>query len=754
MPGLWSIADITLHRFDDNSPELFHKSGLRFLENLVNFKGQYISLYANRGRLPLYEKYGLSPLGTMRFPYDQYNADPISERNNLLRMIETAQFILSHRNMFDVSFPGHTLAGVIADIDAIRMDELPPSYVDWPGKYASLPGTYPDDDFHNSLMDTVAIQDYEVKRMWDHWHPTPHKDDLAKAQYRTPVRRAMKLNDIIYDIKGNPQAAKGALKKELERQGTPVPKQTHFLSPGPAWYHPPEHIPLAKQEPLVKKKPALKQKRTELGHSLGLSKMERLRMELRAKSPNDILKSALKVPTTTKVDNTEMDETEVATANKVQKTKFTTRVKAEVDNAAAQKPNKATQMTAVSSWPKGEYHDMAPDYKGRKPRPNTSRMGKRTIEELLDDDPYEDLFRMPQWKMDKMECAKQLQDEAEYRTERMAAEKKREELERIAKEERKKIERLEAEQREKERKGAERLAEKQRLAEEQRRAEEEQIAQQRRIAEEQERIAEEERIKDEHKVTEPGHLRKPSKPLVTNLSPEWTDRVLDILHSVDTREIVKTPEGTALRLKDFETLIPRNEWLNDEIINGTIAHTVNYVNQKAGIKNTRTHTPKIQYMNSLAAKTVADGGEPSPRALRRLGIYPSNFFDIDSIFLPINRNKHWTLLVVRPKSRQILHLDSLNPQGNIALKNCALKWVRGFLGASFVESEWSLNNIASAQQYNGVDCGVHVITNSICVALGIDPDSYTTSEMPMQRLRIAAVLLNGGFKGEFDLDGY
>lgn len=703
---------------------------------MVNFRGQYASIYADRGRLPMYEQAGMSPLGKMRFPYVQHNADPTIERNKLFKMIETAQLILSHHALFPASFPGQTLAGIIADIDAIRMDELPPSYVDWPGKYDWLPGTYPDDNFHHSLMDTVAMKNYRVERMWEHWHPTPRKIDLVNAKYSTPLRQAMKLNDIIYDTRGDPQASKGALKKELHRQGTPVPKQAHFLSPNLAWYHPAEHKPVAKQQPPLPEKPALKQRLVDPGGALGLSKTQRLSTELRVPFK----------PTPTIVEITRKGDTP-ASSIEFGDTKNVASARLQSDSTKAQEPMKATQEIAGSCWLKGKYQDMATDYKGRKPKPNPTRTGPRTIQEVFDDDPFEHIFTMPQWKIDKMQCAKQLEDEAQYRVEQLAAEERRKDLER-----------LETEQREKEREEAETLREQHRLSEELRLAEERRVAEQQRYAEghyavEAQCIADEERAKIRG-CAEAGHLREPSKPLVADLSVDWTEKVLNILNFAANREIVKTPEGTALKLQDFGTLVPPTEWLNDEIINGTIAHLVNFVNQQAGIKNTRTHTPKIQYINSLAAKMIVDGGEPTPRSLRRLGIYPDNFFDIDSIFFPINRAHHWTLLVVRPKLRQIFHLDSLSPQGHTALKNHALKWVRNFLGASFVENEWSLNDVASVQQCNGVDCGVHVITNGICVALGIDPNTYMATDMPMQRLRVAAVLLNGGFKGEFDLNGY
>ncbi|KAF3765934.1 hypothetical protein M406DRAFT_38440, partial [Cryphonectria parasitica EP155] len=225
------------------------------------------------------------------------------------------------------------------------------------------------------------------------------------------------------------------------------------------------------------------------------------------------------------------------------------------------------------------------------------------------------------------------------------------------------------------------------------------------------------------------------------------------LRARSNAELAKTPEGISLQRKDFETVVPRNQWLNDEIVNAALLHLGNYVNQKVGIKNPRLQTPKIQVFNSFVGKNLAEDRPITERMMRRAGIRKDNFLDIETILVPICRGRHWTLVVIRPKHREIFHLDSLSPAGNAGLKNKAREWVRGILDDAFVESEWTLKSVASPQQSNSDDCGVHTITNGVCVGLGIDPSTYTSAEMPLQRLRVAAILLNEGFKGDFSLDG-
>jgi Ulp1 family protease len=82
----------------------------------------------------------------------------------------------------------------------------------------------------------------------------------------------------------------------------------------------------------------------------------------------------------------------------------------------------------------------------------------------------------------------------------------------------------------------------------------------------------------------------------------------------------------------------------------------------------------------------------------------------------------------------------------------ALAWMSDYLGDLYTAQQWQVMVMKTPQQTNGYDCGVHVITNGICVALGLDPlSSYRVEEMPLQRLRIAGMLVNGGLDGDFDL---
>lgn len=302
------------------------------------------------------------------------------------------------------------------------------------------------------------------------------------------------------------------------------------------------------------------------------------------------------------------------------------------------------------------------------------------------------------------------------------------------------------------------LEEDRKKQEEERRAEEERrrkAKEERQHREEESRIAEQNRLReeDEH-IAQAGQLRPSHRQLIPELSNDWLEKVQATLRARSNAELAKTPEGTPLQRKDFETVVPQNQWLNDEIVNGALSHLNSYINQKAGIKNTRVQTPKSQLLNSFMGKSLNEGKPITERMMRRLGVKKENFLQIETIFIPVCRGSHWTIVVIRPKHRQIYHLDSLKPAGQQDLKDKALAFVRQFLGTMFVENEWTNMSMATPQQNNTDDCGMHTITNGICIGLGIDPlSAYNSGMIALQRLRVAAVLLNEGFKGDFTLDG-
>ncbi|KAG5929868.1 hypothetical protein E4U42_004260 [Claviceps africana] len=274
------------------------------------------------------------------------------------------------------------------------------------------------------------------------------------------------------------------------------------------------------------------------------------------------------------------------------------------------------------------------------------------------------------------------------------------------------------------------------------------------VAEEAKRRAEERiRQEREERLARSGGLRIPDQPLVSPLSSDWLSRVEATLRANTSTTLATTAEGVELRRHDFAKVVQHTEWLNDEIVNGSLNWLDQFVNTAAGIKDPKKSTRKCLAMSSFFFKRLQEQGVTrTQRTLRRYGVDKDNLLDIDTILLPICEHSHWTLVVIRPTKRTVAHMDSLNPIGSRRYIDLGLAWLKDMLGEKFVDDEWKVVLHEAPKQTNGHDCGVHTITNGMCLALGLSPiDSYAAEDMPHQRLRIASMLLNGGFKGDFDL---
>jgi hypothetical protein len=271
------------------------------------------------------------------------------------------------------------------------------------------------------------------------------------------------------------------------------------------------------------------------------------------------------------------------------------------------------------------------------------------------------------------------------------------------------------------------------------------------------RAAEEKARKElEERLARSGGLRMPNQILVAPVSSEWHQKAVSTLRAAPTASLAKSAEGVDLRRHDFAKVVSATEWLNDEIVNASLLWLDRAINSAAGIKDVKQTTRKCFTLGSFFFKRLQDQGVRSTqRTLRRYGVEKRNFLDIDTILLPICEHSHWTLIVIRPSKRTVAHMDSINAGGNSAYTSRAMAWIKDVLEEKFVQDEWKITLHEAPLQNNGHDCGVHTITNAMCISLGLSPiHSYTATDMPAQRIRIACMLLNGGFTGDFDLRIY
>ncbi|ERS95014.1 uncharacterized protein SPSK_01496 [Sporothrix schenckii 1099-18] len=263
------------------------------------------------------------------------------------------------------------------------------------------------------------------------------------------------------------------------------------------------------------------------------------------------------------------------------------------------------------------------------------------------------------------------------------------------------------------------------------------------------------RRKEEEEIAKRSGLRPPARQVISSLSDSWHSRVNSAVCADPNKDIAKSPEGTILRRNDFKTVVSKSEWLNDEIVNGSLLHLANYINGKVGITNPKMQTPKCHAFTSFFWKPLSTkGAAGTERWMKRVGVTRDNFLKIDTILIPICEHNHWTLVVVRPGRTTITHMDSLRNKGagRREVTDTVMRWVRELLKDKFSD-KWHVQHYDSPRQTNGWDCGVHTITNALFLSLGLDPSYYKAVEMPLQRDRIAATLINGGFSGDLDLTG-
>ncbi|RYP48013.1 hypothetical protein DL768_006004 [Monosporascus sp. mg162] len=244
-------------------------------------------------------------------------------------------------------------------------------------------------------------------------------------------------------------------------------------------------------------------------------------------------------------------------------------------------------------------------------------------------------------------------------------------------------------------------------------------------------------------------LRRPKGALITPLSSEWDKKARATVQNGIAK--VPNPEGTEVSNHDFAKLVPNSAWLNDNIIQAVLALLAHEINDSAGVV-LKKDAPKCVALSPLYWQHICTkGASGSDRRLKRTwGVTPENFFEIDTFLLPINHGSHWTVIVIRPSRRTIAYVDSFHSRGSREL-GTAYNFLKGFLGSRYKDDEWQTVQYNVPRQTNSYDCGILVITNSIYLALGIDPNTYSQADMPLMRLRMAAMLLNGGFKGDFSL---
>jgi hypothetical protein len=255
------------------------------------------------------------------------------------------------------------------------------------------------------------------------------------------------------------------------------------------------------------------------------------------------------------------------------------------------------------------------------------------------------------------------------------------------------------------------------------------------------------RAKEDAALTQLG-LRKPRDKMISPLGANWQAKINHEVAKGRDKYMSPDPEPWPMDRDAFARLASPMTWLNDNCVLSALGHLAHYVNSHSDRKP--GEAPKQASLNSWIY-TRMEGNLRLGHVFKTRGISPANFLDVDTITLPINQGgNHWVCAIIRPRRREILFMDSFGGKGAPAIATIH-KFLGTYLAAKYDASEWRDVQIKIPRQTNGHDCGMFVITNCIYLSLGLDPNSYSQSELPLQRLRIAAMSINGGFHGDFDL---
>ncbi|KAK4226960.1 ubiquitin-like-specific protease 1 [Podospora fimiseda] len=653
-----------------------------------------------------------------------------------------------------------TLSNICVDANAVHKQETVPSFVEirTEGPYADMPGYFPEDD--DAVMEPVHLEDMRIEPFYEFRYPSPELSDSDEDLPKNPG---------LYRKIAKP---KGILKPSKKWDAPPSPKPycptpqkkriLAFESPV-SRFIPPSHIPARVMTP---------------SEAEQLLQAERKAKILRDKYSTRIFETSKTVSRSNllfadsdnqwSLDGLEKEDEELGLKYHSQKYgDFLNDVKEDLDEREENKKRKKDELDkreAVLKRDKvlipaprrlrtperkrrelarvAELNDTIASPAHPSPYTNPFRQQKdaeqqesrketkpkmSAFDRLFDDDEVERMLMISTQKVQELELNKQIEDEFQAALKRDAEEKRQRELEEAAR------------------------AERRRLEEERRNREEER---KRREAEARSRREEQLRKQTEEFLALTG-LRRPNRPLIEEMSHDWHEKVANISMTNPTVPLAKTPEGQDLIRRDFEEmLLPPTAWLNDNIIIGSILHVADAINT---YKNAPATEPKCAAFTSFFyPRLVSHGAKNCARLLRRANVRKNNFYDIETILVPICEHSHWTLAIVRPGQKTVAHIDSLRSgRGRKEVTDKMFELVSTVLEDDYNEQEWRAVDYMAPRQDNGWDCGVFTITNALCIALGVDPNqSYSAGQLTEQRRRLAAVLLNGGFKGDFGIEGY
>ena len=253
-----------------------------------------------------------------------------------------------------------------------------------------------------------------------------------------------------------------------------------------------------------------------------------------------------------------------------------------------------------------------------------------------------------------------------------------------------------------------------------------------------------------------GIRRMPTGAVIQPLTAAWEDEVTRAMQTglSSQRELARTSAGESIRRRDFGHVLPQSGidppagWLNDTIITAYLQAVVDYGQKMRGVR--RGALPKVHAFNTFFYKNLSEKGYDGVRRwATRAKFGGKDLLNMEKIFIPINKGgNHWVLAHVNPQSKTIEYFDSFHGSAGSVFDRIK-SWLQAELRDAFVDSEWTLLQGQGPIQRNVSDCGVFCATTAKMIVLGVDPMAFSAADMPTQRRRMLAELMNGGFEGDF-----
>ncbi|KAL9608919.1 MAG: hypothetical protein Q9167_006275 [Letrouitia subvulpina] len=249
--------------------------------------------------------------------------------------------------------------------------------------------------------------------------------------------------------------------------------------------------------------------------------------------------------------------------------------------------------------------------------------------------------------------------------------------------------------------------------------------------------------------------RMPKERAIQPLSAAWEAKVDQAMRPGTNREAAKTVDGLVLHRRDFGFCLPQHGqdhpqgWLNDNMVLAYLQTIAWHANEAAGIKRGETKAAHA-FDQNFYNKLKKDGPEGVARWTKRAKIAGTDLLKVRHVFIPINlNNNHWVLVYVSPVARTIEYFDSFHGSGRTTVGNVQ-NWLQMELKADYKEEEWTIKTNEGPMQTNGSDCGVFAVTVAKMIVLGADPMAFSAADIPTQRRRMIAELMNQGFTGELE----